>query len=121
MIDDGGPFLRIEADQVPASAADLVVVVPPGLATKAELLAELAAGLRLPPWFGHNWDALYDALCDLSHLEARRVLIAHADLPLADPDERATYLDLLRDALDRRGRAGEVRDPRLLVAFPPGT
>jgi hypothetical protein len=121
MTDDDGPFLRLEVDQVPATAADLVVVVPPGLATKAELLAELAAGLRLPAWFGHNWDALYDALCDLSHLDARRVLIAHADLPLADPDERTTYLDLLRDALDRRRRDGEGADRELLVAFPPGT
>lgn len=33
---------------------------------KDDLLAALAIALKLPEWFGHNWDALVDCLCDLS-------------------------------------------------------
>ncbi len=33
---------------------------------KGEVLAELARAIAAPEWFGHNWDALADALGDLS-------------------------------------------------------
>lgn len=35
---------------------------------KAALLDALAESLRFPQWFGGNWDALEDCLCDLSWL-----------------------------------------------------
>ncbi len=37
---------------------------------KGEVLAELARAIEAPDWFGHNWDALADALGDLSWCEA---------------------------------------------------
>jgi hypothetical protein len=37
---------------------------------KGEVLAELARTIQAPEWFGHNWDALADALGDLSWREA---------------------------------------------------
>jgi len=37
---------------------------------KGEVLAELARSLKAPDWFGHNWDALADALGDLSWCKA---------------------------------------------------
>ena len=33
---------------------------------KGEFLASMAQVLGAPDWFGHNWDALADVLCDLS-------------------------------------------------------
>jgi hypothetical protein len=33
---------------------------------KGEFLASMAQVLMAPDWFGHNWDALADVLCDLS-------------------------------------------------------
>jgi hypothetical protein len=33
---------------------------------KGEVLADLARAIKAPDWFGHNWDALADALGDLS-------------------------------------------------------
>jgi len=45
---------------------------------KGELLAELARAIAAPDWFGHNWDALTDALGDLSWHEAEGyVLLLH--------------------------------------------
>jgi hypothetical protein len=37
---------------------------------RGEVLAELARAIQAPDWFGHNWDALADALGDLSWNEA---------------------------------------------------
>jgi len=33
---------------------------------KESFLDEIARALEFPAWFGHNWDALEDCLCDLS-------------------------------------------------------
>lgn len=37
--------------------------------SKGEFLAAIAHAIQAPDWFGHNFDALADALCDLSWLE----------------------------------------------------
>jgi hypothetical protein len=69
--------------------------------TKARLLAALARALAVPPSFGRNWDALEDALTDLSwqpgtgHL----LVVTHADRLLAGrPREYATFVAILRAA-----------------------
>jgi hypothetical protein len=58
--------------------------------------------LRLPNYFGWNWDALRDCLHDLHWLGAPHVLITvdDADDVLADaPDERGILLRALEDAV----------------------
>src|SRR5664279_3948657 len=53
-----------------------------GAQGKGEVLAELARTIKAPDWFGHNWDALADALGDLSWCEAPGyVLLLHGELP----------------------------------------
>ena len=47
---------------------------------KGEVLAELARAIKAPDWFGHNWDALADALGDLSwNIAPGYVLLLHGD------------------------------------------
>lgn len=49
---------------------------------KGEVLAELARAIKAPDWFGHNWDALADALGDLSwHQAPGYVLLLHGENP----------------------------------------
>jgi hypothetical protein len=49
---------------------------------KGEVLAELARAIEAPDWFGHNWDALADALGDLSWRPAPGyVLLLHGEHP----------------------------------------
>lgn len=49
---------------------------------KGEVLAELARAIKAPDWFGHNWDALADALGDLSWCPASGyVLLLHGEYP----------------------------------------
>jgi len=35
-----------------------------GTLSKAQLFERFSEALRLPDYFGYNWDALYDVLCD---------------------------------------------------------
>ncbi len=46
---------------------------------KGEFLAAVAQAVKAPEWFGHNWDALADALGDLSwhHPVQGYVLLLH--------------------------------------------
>ncbi|NGO14227.1 hypothetical protein G5C60_43210 [Streptomyces sp. HC44] len=43
-----------------------------GVSDKPGLMAACATALRLPDWFGANWDALADCLADLEWWPARR-------------------------------------------------
>ncbi|WP_079191801.1 barstar family protein [Streptomyces sp. CB00455] len=75
-----------------------------GVAGKAGLMRRCGEAFRLPQWFGGNWDALADALGDLSWLpEAPGRLVAvtswreYAD---AQPGEWETLRDVLEGAVD---------------------
>lgn len=65
-----------------------------GATDKRELLARCARDLALPAWFGHNWDALVDALRDVDGEHGTVVLWVGARTL---PDELAAIaLDVLR-------------------------
>ncbi len=90
-----------------------VVPVAAGLRRKHALLACYQRALRLPDYFGWNWDALEECLGDLSWLAApRRVVVVHADVPFAPAGKnRPAYLALLADLV--------AASAALEVVFPP--
>ena len=65
---------------------------------KADLLSALAAGLKFPAYFGHNWDALLDCLRSLpDFIEAGgyAVIIEKSALFLADsPEDLENFREL---------------------------
>ena len=67
-------------------------------ATKAELLTDLARALDFPGWVGPNWDALADALRDLSWLPAGPHVVVWTGASATDPGAYETALEVLRDA-----------------------
>jgi hypothetical protein len=89
------------------------------LRRKDDLLRALAAGLRFPAYFGHNWDALEECLRDLTWLGPdARVVLLHKYLPLSDDQQQQIYLDILRNAhatghVPLRVVFPESPDPRL--------
>jgi RNAse (barnase) inhibitor barstar len=96
--------------------APFVADVPASIRSKQKLLRTLAAQLRLPDYFGYNWDALEECLQDLSWLPEGNVQIRHRDLPLSPgSQDRRTYLQILRSAAAFWAKSGS----RLLVCqFP---
>jgi hypothetical protein len=96
---------------------------------KASFLDACAYALAFPKWFGGNWDALVDALTDLSWLPAcPRVLLIDSIGALVTDDEPswATAVSCLREAVQwwvhtsarlqvlvRSGNGADIRLPAL--------
>ncbi len=86
-----------------------VVVLPPRLESKTALLSFFREALRLPDYFGDNWDALEECLADLPG--PGRTVLVHHDLPLeADAAGQRIYLKILR--------AVARDETRLTAVFP---
>lgn len=79
----------------------LVRVDLAGCEDKAEFLRRMAAALRFPDWFGHNWDAFADCMADLGWLPADGYVIVldHADrFGVAAEADFVTALEILEEA-----------------------
>lgn len=63
-------MVTCELDDVRAAASEAGLVLfdvdLTGVHSKSEFLAVIAQKIEAPEWFGKNWDALADALSDLS-------------------------------------------------------
>jgi RNAse (barnase) inhibitor barstar len=68
---------------------------------KEDLFAALSIALRLPDWFGHNWDALADCLCDLSWKPAPGYVVyieGHDALRHAKPADFDMLIEIFGEA-----------------------
>ena len=82
-------------DAARGSALSLVKIHAHG---KEALLKAIAAALDFPDWFGENWDALEDCLCDLSwRKSAGHVLVFEQ---AREGDELGVLIDVLRSAAE---------------------
>ena len=110
------PSFEFVGDITGFRAPDAFVARLPGqLRRKQDLLRAVAESLKFPPYFGHNWDALEECLCDLSWLGGESgIVVVHKHTPLADDGQRAIYLDILR-------KAQANQRLKLRVVFPHGS
>lgn len=71
---------------------------------KTTLLHALYQSLRLPAWFGFNWDALEDCLSEL-HTQPPRALVFRdfALLEERDPESARTFMDIVQTAAAQSG------------------
>ena len=73
-----------------------------GCSDKAGLLERTAAALRFPDWFGHNWDAWFDCLTDLSWQRPAPGIVlvfnAASELQQTMPEVLDTAVTVLEDA-----------------------
>jgi hypothetical protein len=103
-------------DSFPTVNDDFVAKVPAGLRTADDLLQALYETLQFPGWFGFNWNALLDSLCDFHWTDKRRIVLSHEDLPCLDPSaDQRVYLEILAEAV-ARWEANKTRT--LVVIFP---
>ena len=84
-----------------------VVKLRADIASKDELLEEIARQAAFPSYFGMNWDALNDCLMDLSWLLERELFIWHAGIPKLPKKDLAIYLTILCDAIVAWRKRGE--------------
>ena len=76
-----------------------VARIPVGVSGKDQLMRVLEEALRLPDYFGRNWDALSDCLRDLSWLPPGRIDLVHEALPDLPPEDLSAYVDVLATAV----------------------
>lgn len=91
------PALQLQAHALGYAAT---VVDMAGSLDKNNALMRIAASLQFPDGFGHNWDALYDSLSDMSWAPAPGYVIVLDqldDLRRHSPTDYAILLDILRD------------------------
>jgi len=109
-------FVFDERELTDTAAPTVLAKMRTGIETKDALLKELALCLKFPSYFGMNWDALEECLCDLSWLPPGIVLLKHLDLPLAaDAENSKKYLSILHSAV----RATHASNTHTLIAFFP--
>ncbi|HEV7908900.1 MAG TPA: barstar family protein [Pseudonocardiaceae bacterium] len=80
------------------------------ITSRHEAMEAIASALSFPDWFGHNLDALYDSLTDLSWLPpGEHVLIWPNSDELAEHDPRghAGIASVLEDAQRRTAELGD--------------
>lgn len=112
---------RFDDSDLPGSPA-LVAEVPAGISSREDLLNEVYRRLQFPDYFGHNWDALWECIRDLSWLPVGPVVLKHCDLPLAgDVAGQKTYLSILKDAVEKKWTVPGQRLHDLVVVFPQET
>lgn len=74
-----------------------------GVRDKNAFLKTAAKSLRLPDYFGHNWDALYDCLIELEHDKGEGILVLLREasgFARTDQEEFAAAIDTLQDAAE---------------------
>ncbi len=102
------------ADRPPADAA-FVGRMPRGVGLESTLVDSIAISLRFPDYFGQNWDAVDECLCDLSWLPTGKVALLHFEVPSVAEGVLHMYLDVLDNAV-KHWQTGS-RD--FVVVFPP--
>ncbi len=91
MIRHVGPVASTATVILRAQAEGRQVYVVPAASNKSQLLTGIAGALHFPDYFGHNLDALYDCLGDLSWLPSGpRTIVWDGALSFLRAD-RATY------------------------------
>ena len=89
---------RVLEQQAAACGLEWLELDLTGVADKAGLLARCQRLFKLPPSFGHNWDALADSLQDLSWLPARGYVVScrnGGELARRSPEDFSTALAIL--------------------------
>ena len=82
---------------------------------KKELCRELSLHLQLPDYFGCNWDALEECLCDFHWVSQFKVILIHDDMFELETKDFHLYIKILLYALN----SWKNGDPHQLeVIFP---
>lgn len=102
-------------DAYTAAEDEYVARVPAGLTSQESLYDSLFESLGFPDYFGFNFNALWDCLCDFSWMEQRTIALIHEDVPALPIVELGTYLEILDDAV---AQWKTLENHSLRVVFP---
>ncbi len=103
----------------------LLATMPENIKNKDHLFNIYLNKLKLPDYFGRNWDALDEILHDFYWVKQKTIIIAHEGIPLGLKEEDLKiYLEILSDAVQvwkdspREGFEPPQIMHELIVVFP---
>ena len=98
-------------DQMKSIQPDITIQLDDqGEVSKDSVLAALATAFGFPDYFGHNWDAAFDCLCDA--MDAHDQLdVLFSSLPSATLDQASLVklLKILKDVIDQQPKEKTLR------------
>lgn len=86
------------SDVLDSCSDDYVAKVPAGISNTEGLFQALYDVLKLPGYFGFNWNALSDCLRDFHWINSFNVILQHTDLPRIPSTDLCLYLEILAEA-----------------------
>ena len=86
------------ADSLRGNGLDFERIALHGIRDKSALMDALSRSLRLPAWFGANWDALEDCLSDLSWRAAAGHVFVFEGLDSLPQDDAGVLFGVLESA-----------------------
>lgn len=95
---DATPFIFVDDSASYDTAKVFYARLTSELYTQDQLLEALFYLLWFPGYFGFNWNALYECLCDFHWIPEKQIALVHYNLPMLPDDELRVYLEILRDA-----------------------
>lgn len=97
------------ADELAQAGLHAMVIDRAQVFDKTTLLHALYQSCQFPAYFGFNWDALLDCLSDFGWHAAKgyALIVRNAEaIKTRNPDDWTTFLEVVRDAAQRRADAG---------------
>ncbi|MBL0319005.1 MAG: barstar family protein [Alphaproteobacteria bacterium] len=76
-----------------------VVRIGKEITSESQLLNYLSESFKFPGYFGFNWNALYDCLCDFHWISSYKIILIHENLPDISSDNLKIYLKILQDSV----------------------
>lgn len=86
-----------------SNSVAVILIEGANIYDKSSFLQEFAEKFHFPPYFGRNWDALYDCLTDLEWFDVRNMLVIYshtARFRTAHPEDWQIAMEILFDASD---------------------
>ncbi len=114
-----GSFESVQRRLVESFGYQVVIIDIDPAGGKSDLLDLVAARLGFPTWFGRNWDALNDVLCDpnLTGVEPGDVIVLRRRQELAGRQATGIEVgDAARTMIEMFSEVAEEAGFRLLIA-----
>ena len=86
----------VQEFSIPTDQDNYSAIIP-AVHSKAELCDEYNKQLKFP-YFGFNWDALWDLLCDFHWIPQRHIHIYHESVASLPVDDLKVFIRIITDA-----------------------
>lgn len=94
-------FYFIKTDLIPIKKSNIFyATLPKNIKSEDMLFDALYEVLGFPDYFGCNWNAVYDCMCDFTWITEKKIKLIHKELPNISDVTMAIYFRVLIDVIN---------------------